>query len=344
MASTKSRSKPPSKKLRILLLAHPDLVPPEKPSAADLVDAAWKAEYEVLCTLRELGHEVHVEPLLDDLAALYTKAIEWRPHIAFNLMEEFDGVAQFDQNVVSYLELLKLPYTGCNPRGLMVARDKSLAKKLLSFHGVRTPEFEVFRRRHPIKRPAHLGFPAIVKSLTEEASLGISQASIVTDEKTFLERVLFMQDVVGTDVIVERFIDGRELYVGVLGNLRPEIFPVWELVFPDAVPRVATRRVKWDPRYRKKYRIHSRLAGLPPALETEVQHVAAEAYRLLGLSGYARLDLRLSKEGEIFFIEANPNPHIGREEDFAASAALRGMNYPKLLSRILSLGLRWKTG
>lgn len=344
MACTKSRSKPPAKKLRVLLLAHPDLVPPEKPAASEIPEAAWKAEYEVLSTLRDLGHEVHVEPLLDDLSGLSTTAVEWRPHIAFNLMEEFDGVAQWDQNVVSYLELLRLPYTGCNPRGLMVARDKSLAKKLLAFHGVRTPEFEVFRRRQPFRKPAALPFPLIVKSLTEEASLGISQASIVQDERGFLERVLFMQDVVGTDVIAERFIDGRELYVGVLGNRRPELFPVWELVFPDSLPHVATRRVKWDPRYRKRYRIHSRPAELSKERISEAQQVAVQAYRLLGLSGYARIDLRLSREGQIHFIEANPNPHIGREEDFAASAALRGLDYGKLLSRILSLGLRWKTG
>ena len=167
-------------KLRVLALVHRHLIPPETiPEGTDLVSAPWRTEYDVATTLRAMGHEVQVLAVHDDLGDIRRAATEWKPHIAFNLLEGFDDVAIFDQNVVSHLELLKLPYTGCNPRGLLLARDKSLSKKLLAYHRIPVPEFEVFRIGRPIRRPKRLPFPLIVKSLTQEASIGISQASVV---------------------------------------------------------------------------------------------------------------------------------------------------------------------
>jgi D-alanine-D-alanine ligase len=280
----------------------------------------------------------------DEVGAVRKMAYEFRPHIAFNLTEEFDGVGFFDQNIVSYLELLKIPYTGCNPRGLMMARDKSLAKKILSFHGIPTPAFEVFARGTPVRKPAALTFPVIVKSVNEEASLGISQASIVTDEQRLEERVHFIHEHVGTDAIAENYIAGRELYVGVLGNGRPESFPVWELHFPDAtVWPIDTRRVKCNGRYREKHGIYSGEAKtLTPDLAARARDISRRVYRVLGLNGYARMDLRLTADGNVHVIEANPNPHIGEQEDFAQSAARSGLSYTDLLWRILNLGLRWR--
>src|SRR5262249_22501065 len=233
----------------------------------------------------------------DDLGEIRRLATEWKPHIAFNLLEGFDDIVIFDQNVVSHLELLKLPYTGCNPRGLLLARDKSLSKKLLAYHRLAVPQFEVFRMGRPIRRPKRLTFPLIVKSLTQEASIGISQASVVDNDDKLKERVAFIHDSIGTAAIVEQYIEGRELYVGVIGNQALQALPVWELFFtnmPEGAKRIATDRVKWSVKYQKKYGIDSGPAReLTDEQCADIQHVCKRAYRALELSGYARIDLRL---------------------------------------------------
>ena len=224
------------------------------------MSAPWRTEYDVISTLPGLGHEVQALGVHDDLGEIRRLATEWKPHIAFNLLEGFDDITIFDQNVVSHLELLKLPYTGCNPRGLLLARDKSLSKKLLAYHRIPVPEFEVFRIGRPIRRPKRLPFPLIVKSLTQEASIGISQASVVDSDEKLKERVTFIHESIGTAAIVEQYIEGRELYVGILGNQTLQALPVWELFFtnmPEGAKRIATDRVKWSVKYQKKYGIDS---------------------------------------------------------------------------------------
>lgn len=335
-----------STKLRILALVHDHLVPPEVvPEGTDVVAAPWRTEYDVISTLRALGHEVRPLGVHDDLGDIRRMSVEWKPHIAFNLLEAFDEVTIFDQNVVSHLELLKLPYTGCNPRGLLLARDKSLAKKLLSYHRIQVPEFEVFRSGRPVRRPRRLQFPLIVKSLTQEASIGISQASVVDTDEKLRERVAFIHESIGTAAIAEQYIEGRELYVGVLGNQVLQAFPVWELFFTNMPPearRIATDRVKWSVKYQRKYGIESGAAtDLPEGMADRIQHICKRTYRALELSGYARVDLRLDEAGRIWVIEANPNPQIARGEDFAASAEKAGVAYDSLLQRIVNLGLRW---
>lgn len=334
------------KKLRVLILTHPDLIPPKCTKNHDLETAPWRCEYDVAFALRRMGHEVLTQGVLDDPAVIREVIGQWRPQIAFNLLEEFAGEGLFDQNVVSYLEMLRIPYTGCNPRGLMLARNKAVAKKLLSYHGILTPQFRVFPRRQPISRPKNFEFPIIVKSLIEEASLGIAQSSIVHNEESLVERVRFIHENIRTDAIAEAYIEGREFYVGVLGNRKIDAFPVWELQFrnaPDQLVKIATRRVKFDPEYQKKYGIVSGKArGLNEAQEQKIQQMCKDAYGVLGLNGYARMDLRLSDSGEVFLIEANPNPHLGREEDFAQSAKQQGVDYSELLAQILRLGMRWQ--
>jgi len=337
------------KKLRVLALMHEDLIPPEKPGeGVDLATVEWKTEYDIVTTLRDMGHEVQPLGLRNDLAVIRKAIEEWKPQIAFNLLEEFDGVAVYDQNVVSYLELLRIPYTGCNPRGLMLARDKSLAKKVLSYHRIPSPDFFVCPVGEAAKRPKRLEFPLIVKSVSEEASLGISQASIVEDDEKLKERVSFIHSSVGTGALVERYIEGRELYVGVLGNLQLQVLPVWELSMdkmPEECRRIATQRVKWSRKYQTKYGIKSGEAKeLPNGMGGEIQHIAKRVYRILGLSGYARIDLRLDPNGTIYVLEANPNPQIAHDEDFAESAERAGVSYRLLLRRILSNGLRWRPG
>jgi D-alanine-D-alanine ligase len=325
---------------------HKDLVPPEPLNGHDPSRADWKTEYDVVSTLRKLGHEVRPLGVKSDLGVIRTAVDEWRPHIAFNLLEEFDGLAVYDQNVVSYLELLRMPYTGCNPRGLMLARDKALAKKLFSFHNIPFPEFMVAPQGRAVKRPAWLTFPLIVKSITEEASLGISQASIVEDDEKLRGRVAFIHQSVGTGALIERYIEGREFYVGVLGNAHLRALPVWELKMdklPDDVRPIATERVKWSRKYQDKYGITSREAkGLPAGKAEDILQLAKRVYRALGLSGYARIDMRMDKEGRLYVLEANPNPQIAHHEDFADSAESARYPYQDLLQELLNAGLRWR--
>jgi D-alanine-D-alanine ligase len=333
--------------VRVVALVHRHLVPPATIEAGtDITAEPWRTEYDVVSTLTAMGHEVQVLAVHDDLGEIRRLATDWKPHIAFNLLEGFDDVTIFDQNVVSHLELLKLAYTGCNPRGLLLARDKSLSKKLLAYHRIPIPEFEVFRIGRPIRRAKRLAFPLMVKSLTQEASIGISQASVVDSDEKLKERVTFIHESIKTAALVEQYIEGRELYVGIIGNQLLQALPVWELFFtnmPDGARRIATDRVKWSVKYQKKYGIDSGPAHeLLDAKSEQLQHLCKRAFRALELSGYARIDLRLDEAGHPWVIEANPNPQIARGEDFAASAEKTGICYETVLQRIINLGMRWQ--
>jgi len=334
------------RKLRVLALMHEELVPPLDATPDASLEADWKTEFDVTAFLRELGHDVHPLAVGDDLRIIRQGMDEAKPHIAFNLLEHFLGVPVFDQNVVGYLELLRLPYTGCNPRGLLLARDKGLSKQLLAYHRIPVPEFAVFQRGRAVRRPKRLGFPLIVKSLTYEASVGISQASVVDDDAKLRERVQFIHESIGGDAIVERYIDGRELYVGVVGNQRLDVLPVWELLFTrmgDEAWHIATDRVKFNNAYQKKHGIKSAKArDLAEDEIVRIQNLCKRAYRALGMSGYARIDLRRDEQGKVYVLEANPNPQLAYGEDFAESAEAAGISYPELLQRILNHGLRWR--
>ena len=333
------------KTIRILALVHDHLVPPDDTTGIDILEAEWKMEYDVVETLREMGHTVQVLGIHDDLTGIRAAAEAFKPHIVFNLMEAFAGVTTFDQNVVSYLELLRMPYTGCNPRGLILARDKALSKKLLAYHRIRVPEFAVVRPGRKPALPKRLAFPLIVKSLFFEASAGISQASVVENHEQLARRVSFIHEKLGTAAIVEQFIDGRELYVGVVGNERLEVFAAWEMLFdkmPDNRWRIATERVKWSTQYQKRHGIVTDRARIEPALAEQIQRIAKRSYRALDLNGYARIDIRMDEEGRMFVLEANPNPNLAYGEDFAESAEVTGLSYERLLERIITLGLRWE--
>ena len=325
---------------------HDYLVPPADVTGQDPLTAPWRTEYDVLTTVRDqLEHDVHVLGVKDDLAGIRQANDEFKPHIAFNLLEAFHEVGTFDQNVVAYLELLRLAYTGCNPRGMLLARDKALSKKLLHYHRIPVPEFTVVRLGRKPRLPARFKYPVIVKSLTQEASIGISQASVIEDESKLRERVQFMHDSIKTDAIVEEYIEGRELYVAVLGNQRLQVFPTWEMTFanmPDDQHRIATERVKWNAKYQKRMGIATGEAQLTPELSDRVHNLCRRVYQTLEMSGYARIDLRLDAAGRLYVLEANPNPQIARKEDFAEAAAHAGVDYPALLQRILSIGMRWE--
>lgn len=341
------------KRLRVVVLTHEDLVPPG--SIDDLSEKeaqSFKREHGVVRGLLELGHEVVVLGVSDDLTPLGRIFQEWHPHVVFNLLMEFQDVGAQQVHVVSYLELLNVPYTGCNPAGILLTRDKPLAKKILRYHRIPTPAFAVFPRGRKVRPARSLRFPLFVKPAGEEASYGIAQASLVNDVDQVRERVAFVHERVGMDAIAEEYIDGRELTVSVLGNRRLVTFPIWEMFFHElaqgAAP-IATARVKWDLEYQRRVGIEvGPAAALPEETERRISRLAKRAFRVLDLSGYARLDLRLDADGRVFVIEVNATPDITHDEDFAASANAAGLSYPQLLQRILNLGLRyeppWRSG
>jgi D-alanine-D-alanine ligase len=332
------------KRLRVLVLMHPDLVPPdslEGRSEKEIFE--WKTEYDVVSTLRAAGHEVRPLGVQHELKPIRDEIESWKPDVVFNLLEQFHGETAYDQNVASYLELMRVPYTGCNPRGLMLARGKALSKKLLHYHRIPTPAFAVFPIGRKIRRPARLAFPLIVKSVTEDASRGIAQASLVDADDKLAERVAFVHEKIGTDAIAEQYIEGRELYVGVLGNDRLRVLPVWELEFgsdAEGVTRIATEKLKHNLDYQERRGIVAGPAKkLAPELRTRIQQLAKRICRTLELDGYARIDFRLSADDIPYFLEANPNPEIAKIEEFAEAAQHDGLKYPDLLRRILTLGI-----
>src|SRR5690242_4598194 len=335
------------KRLRTLVVVHASLVPPESLEGhSDKEIEEWRTEFDVTSTLRRLGHDVRVMGVLDSLTELRTAIADWKPDVVFNLLEEFDGIVTYDQHVVAFLELMRQPYTGCNPRGLLLSRDKSLCKQLLAFHRIPTPQFTVFRKGARFRVPRKLKYPLFVKSTVEDASLGIAQASVVEDAARLKERIEFVHEQVKSDALVEEYIEGRELYVGVMGNDRLTRLPVWEMVFgsmPDSLAAIATRKVKWDKRYQTKYGITTRAAeDLAPAVLTRLDKLSRRIYRALGLSGYARMDFRVTPEGNAYVLEANANPNLEAEEDFAESARAAGIDYPELLERLMSLGMSYR--
>ncbi|MCI5066606.1 ATP-grasp domain-containing protein [bacterium] len=342
------------RKLRVLIITQEDMVPP---SLGDLGERGreraevtsvprWKTEYDVATGLQELGHDVSFAGVTGDLAVLRDAIEERDPHICFNLLEEFNEVALYDQNIVSYLELLRRPYTGCNPRGLMLSHDKVLTKKLFAAYRIPTAPFFYAPTNRKPKPPRELRYPLVVKSATEHASRGISLASVVNTPEKCIERIEFIHESIGTDAIAEEYIEGREIYVSVLGNERLTVFPIWELDLsglPEGSPRIATERVKFDAEYQEKHHAHSGKAeGLDPHLEKQIISVCKRAYRRLYLTGYARFDLRLRADGKFFLLEANANPSISYGDEFSEAAEASGVSYLKLLEKILRLGLSYR--
>jgi D-alanine-D-alanine ligase len=305
----------------------------------------FKAAYDVMLALEELGHQGRQLGLLEDVAPLRRELREWEPTIVFNLLDRFRGYTFYDQHLTSYLQLMRLPFTGCNPRGLMIASDKALAKKIVVYHRIRTPRFQTFLRNRQVRRSKQLRFPLIVKVHLEEASSGIAQASVVQDDEQLRERVQFVHERFETAAVVEEYIEGRELNVGVIGNQRLQVMPVWELFMdklPAGTPKVATYNVKWNIDYQDKYGIRIGPARkLPDDVQRRIATTTRRIYRALQLSGYARIDYRLSADGRLYFLEANANPDISRDEELASSAKSAGIDYEPLIQRILNLGQRW---
>ena len=333
------------KPLRVLVLMHPDLMPPDTMEGHSEHEInVWKTEYDVLSTLRAAGHDAKALGVQNELQPIRDEVESWKPDVVFNLLEQFHGETAYDQNVASYLELLRVPYTGCNPRGLMLARGKDISKQLLAYHRVPVPAFVVFPMNRKVRRPKRLPFPLIVKSLSKDASEGISQASVVNSDERLAERVGFIHGRIGTAAIAEQYIDGRELYVGALGNDRLRVLPIWELEFanmPRRARHIATEWVKHRTEYQElRGVLQGPAEDLPAEIESRIRRLVKRICRALDLDGYARIDFRLSPDGVPYFLEANPNPEIASSQEFAQAALHDGMPYPELINRILALAIR----
>jgi D-alanine-D-alanine ligase len=339
---TKKTSK---KKLRVIMLADESLLPDgELKDFSEKQRELRKTEFDVRDAIKALGHDVFSIGVSDDLSTIRGAIDAHKPHIAFNLVEEFAGIGHFDQHVVSYLELRRQAYTGCNPRGLTLARDKALTKKILAYHGLKVPEFATFPKRRAAKHPESLAFPLFVKSLTEEGSAGISGASIVYDDAKLKERVEFIHRTTKSTALAEQFIEGREIYVGVMGNDRVTALPAWEFVMTkkhDGTPLIASGRAKWDPEYQRQMGLKTGPARLSKKMHAKLADLSKEIYRLLGMSGYARLDYRMTEAGDAYLLEANPNPQIAKDEDFALSAKHAGVEYAALIEQLIEFGMKY---
>jgi D-alanine-D-alanine ligase len=334
-------------KILVLFDLHRAVLPDETFSVRSLRKEEEKpTEAEVLSCLRKLGHEVETLAVFDDVKSVFERIDAFKPDVVFNLCETFFSDRAHEPNVPALLELMKVPYTGAGPDALMLCKDKALAKKLLAYHKVRVARFVVSSRERPLKRLRKFAFPAFVKPVGEESSDGIAKASLAKTEEEAVERARFLHDRFESDALIEEYVDGRELYVGVMGNKRLTVFPPREIFFGEPPvgedgPRFATAKAKWDDAYRKKWRIRNGPAGpLPVGVERKLSELARKVYRILHIRGLGRLDVRLTAEGEIVVIEANPNPSLAKEDDFAQAAAQVGISYEALIQKLLENALR----
>jgi D-alanine-D-alanine ligase len=332
-----------AKKLKVLALFDSGAPTPiDHDLTEELKTDDWKTEANILAALRDLGHTSEYLVIHDDLDALRQKLQSFEADVIFNLADEFRNNSAFDQNIVSFLEMHGIRFTGCGSTGLTLCKHKGISKKILSYHRIHVPAFVMIPRGKRIGRPRALKFPILVKPLKDEASYGIAQASFVENDEQFKERVQYIHEKLEQDAICEEYIAGRELYVSILGNHRLEVFPIRELVFkevPPDEPKIATYKAKWDEEYRKRWGLQNQFAeGLDPAVVRDIEKTCKHIYRLLTIDGYARIDLRLTANNELYFIEANPNPILAADEDFAQSAMRGELPYPQLIERIVRLG------
>ena len=297
-------------------------------------------EADVLESLRRLGHEVETLAVFDNVTRIVDKLKSLGPDVVFNLSESFYHDRAHEPNITALLDLMKVRYTGSGSDALLLCKDKALAKKVLAYHHVRLPHFVVSHRAHPLRRLRRFAYPAFVKPVCEDASDGICRASFAKDEKEAIERARFIHQKFNSDALIEEYIEGRELYLSVLGNNRLTVFPAREIFFdqmPEDAPKFATFHAKWNDSYRKKWGITNGPAKpLPEGVPHHLSELARKVYRLLKIRGFGRIDVRLAATGDVYVIEANPNPCLAQDEDFAQSACLGGVSYDTLIQEILN--------
>jgi len=333
------------KKLKVLLLFSG---PYNKPRGYDYADEFANpdnmyTENDVYQALKANGYEVSILGLNNTVQPLFEEIKENRPDVIFNLVEVFDGKAYLEKNMAALLEMLEIPYTGATSDNIFICNNKGLNKQILSFHKIKIPRFYTFYRNRRVWLPKKLKLPTIVKPLCEEASRGISQASIVDNEEAFLGRVKFIHQNMNMDAIAEEYIEGRELYVTVLGHKKLTVLPAREMKFGELAEdaRIATYKAKWDDNYREKWGIKSVYAGkLANGVEEEIADICKRAYRALNISSYLRFDIRMTPAGKVYIIEPNANPCIARIDEVAQSAMKVGISYEQLIKKIVMLAFQ----
>ena len=300
-------------------------------------------EADVLACLQRLGHEVETLAVFDDVVCIVEKLKGFAPDVVFNLTESFHYDRAHEPNIPALLELMRVKYTGTRPDGLILCKDKVLAKKVLAYHRVRVPHFVISPEQRPLKHLRRFIYPAFVKPVGEESSDGIAKASFAKSAEEALERARFIHEKFHCDALIEEYIEGRELYLSVMGNRKLTVFPPREIFFhdvPEDVPKFATYKAKWDDSYRKKWGIQNGPANpLPETAQEKLARLARKVYRVLKIGGFGRVDVRFTPTGEIVVIEANPNPSLACEDDFAQAAGAAGVPYDALVQKILDTAL-----
>ncbi|HEX2249320.1 MAG TPA: hypothetical protein VHH32_03180 [Gemmatimonadales bacterium] len=297
---------------------------------------------QVAKALRQLGHRVSVLGVHGDVKRLITGLSRRKPDLVFNLMEMFSENVFGDIPVAGLLDLLGLKYTGSGPGELYLSQDKGLTKKLLAFEDILYPRFAVFSRQQAFETGGNLRMPLFVKPLRSDSSIGIGGKSLVHDAVALMERVAAIRKELNDSALAEEYIEGREFYVGVLGNAQPKALPPVEVDFtgfPEGAPKVLDSKAKWDERSKEFKGTKSVLANLPDELRARLQKVAVDAYRALRVRDYGRVDLRLTDTGDIYVLEVNASCYLERSSEFAMAAQAAGIEYPKLIERIVELAL-----
>ncbi len=308
---------------------------------ANRKNAEPEMHYQVANALRKKGHEILLVGIKDDPHAMSTQLGEWKPDLVFNATEAFLDNSNLDYLVPALLEAEGYRYTGAPPLALLVTRNKAMSKKILAFHNINVPSFKTFRLEELPDDSTNLRFPVIVKPNAADASEGISQASIVYDVKALTERVTWIHDRFAQPAIAEEYIEGRELYATMLGNGdKVDVLPIVEMVFdPNSSKpeeRIVTQKSKWDLAYRDRRGIRNVFARkLAKAAHERLMRTCQVAWRAFWLRDYARIDVRLTKDNEIWFIEANANPFLSYGHDSAESAHKAGLRYDAFIQRIV---------
>lgn len=333
-----------SRKLKILVIFDFPLTPPDEHYEKYVEADDWRPNRNVIETLTQLGHEVDTFPIHNNLAALIDKISTVAPDIVFNLAECFDSDRRHESSIVGLLEMMNIPFTGSPSLVLGLCQNKFFTKRLLSQHKIKMPRSVLFPLGQSNRSLSQLRYPVFVKPLCLEGSDGIVQNSFADSQAACIERVKFLHESLKVDALVEEYIEGRELYSGVLGNDRLKVLPLREMIFenfPEERPKFATFKAKWDEDFRKKWGIRNTFAQkLDEAAEAKIRRISRSAYRALGLRGYGRLDFRLTPEGDLYLLEVNPNPNLSKDDEIAYSAARLGITYRKLIARVLELGLK----
>ncbi|MGE5436638.1 MAG: D-alanine--D-alanine ligase family protein [Syntrophothermus sp.] len=298
-------------------------------------------EYELMAQkLAKFGYDAYTVNIKDDLNILINDCKEHNPDVIFNFVELFNDNARHEMNVVGVIDLLRIPFTGAPPIVLANCQNKTLAKKILNAEGISTPNFK-FYEISEYDNPIGLKYPLIVKPAFEDASVGIENESIVYNVKNLNKRLTYVYSELNQPALVEEFIDGRELNVAVLGDKDPQALPISEIDFsamPNHLHNIVSYQAKWDPKHEAYHKtIPICPAKLPKEIELKAKEIAVQAFKTMECRDYARVDIRLSKDNELYVLEVNPNPDLTESAGFMRSAEATGMTYEEALSKIIEL-------